>query len=243
MDNKLISLLIKVGMGLLLLVGLILISNNLSYNSTGDEPLVNQEFFVETYMLPTEDGQKPVEKSIVHYDYVLDYDNNLVVDMSNGDMYELSTFVESKGKTKDIKMLDDNSSIADGAVMEDLVDPILVNEYGLQSATGKSITYTKWLMYGGLFLILVFTVVNIVKEPKRFIRLAIGIVLLTIITTICFYSVDTEGIGKVTQLDSYSDASYQISAAGIAMFIVLTIIAGAMIAVGIVSGALRYFSK
>lgn len=100
MDNKLVSLLIKAGMGLLLVVGLVLISNNLSFNSTGDEPLVNQEFFVETYLLPAEEGKRPVEESIIHFDYVLDNDTKVVMDMSNGNIYELKSFVESNGKTK-----------------------------------------------------------------------------------------------------------------------------------------------
>lgn len=79
-------------------------------------------------------------------------------------------------------------------------------------------------MLGGLILIVLFTLINIVKEPKRFIRLAIGIVLLGIITAACYYSVETAAVGKITQLDTYSDSSYQISSAVIAMFIVLTII-------------------
>lgn len=243
MDNKLMSLIIKIGMGVLLLIGVVLISNNLGFDATGEEPIAKQEFFKETYTIPGEDGKKAVEESIVHYDYVLDTEHKLVVDMTNGNMYELKSFVDSKGEIKDIKVLDPKSEIKAGAVIEDFVDPVLVNEYDLQNATGSSIMYTQWLMYGGLILILLFTVFNIIQNPKRFIRLAIGLVLLVLITVICYYSVDAVGTGKVTQLSTYSDTSFHISSTAILIFLVLTVIAVAMILFGIVTGALRYFQK
>jgi hypothetical protein len=233
MDNKLISLLIKAGMGLLFLVGLVLIWINLSFDTSGNEPLLSQEFFRETYVLPAEDGTKPVEESITHYDYVLDNDTNVVYDLSNYTIYDMDAFVASNGGTK--------TKI--GTFKEGDIDVVLMNEYGLQNATGNSITYMQWLFYGGIVLILLFTVINIVKEPKRFIRLAIGLVLLTVISLICYYSVEASTTGKITQLDTYSDTSYHISATGIAIFVVLTFTAGAMIVVGWVTGVLRYFSK
>lgn len=230
-------------MGVLLLIGVILISNNLGFDATGEEPIAKQEFFKETYTIPAKEGEKAVEESIIHFDYVLDMDHNLVVDMTNGNMYEMKSFVESKGEKKEIKVLDADSGIKAGAAVEDFVDPVLMNEYNLQGATGNSIMYTQWLMYGGLILILLFTVFNIIQNPKRFIRLAIGLVLLVLITLICYYSVDTVGTGKVTQLSTYTDASFHISSTAILMFIVLTVIAVAMILFGVVSGALRYFQK
>jgi hypothetical protein len=233
MDNKLMSLIIKIGMGVLLLIGVVLISNNLGFDATGEEPIANQEFFKETYTLPAVDGKKAVDESIVRFDYVLDNDKKVVYDLTNSSTYEMGTFVSSKGETK---------TKAGDYKAED-VDPVLMNEYDLQGATGKSIVYTQWLMYGGLILILLFTVVNIIQNPKRFIRLAIGLVLLVGITIICYYSVDAVGTGKVTQLSNYSDTSFHMSATAILMFIVLTVIAVAMILFGIVSGALRYFQK
>jgi len=233
MDNKLTSLIIKVGMGVLLLIGVILISNNIGFDATGEEPIANQEFFKETYTLPAEDGKKAVEKSIIRFDYVLDNDKKVVYDLTNSSAYEMGAFVKSKGETK----------TGNGSYKVEDVDPVLMNEYNLQGATGNSIVYTQWLMYGGLILILLFTVVNIIQNPKRFIRLAIGLILLTLITLICYYSVDAVGTGKVTQLSTYSDTSFHISSTGILMFIVLTVIAVSMILVGIVTGALRYFQN
>lgn len=233
MDNKLMSLIIKVGMGILLLLGVVLISNNLGFDATGEEPIANQEFFKETYTLPAVDGKKAVEESIVRFDYVLDNDKKVVYDLSNNSTYNMGTFVSSKGETK----------TENGSFTEEDIDPVLMNEYDLQDATGRSIVYTQWLMYGGLLLILGFTVFNIIQNPKRFIRLAIGLVLLVLITLICYYSVDAVGTGKVTQLSTYSDTSFHMSATAILMFIVLTVIAVAMILVGIVSGAISYFQK
>jgi len=233
MDNKLTSLIIKIVMGVLLLIGVVLISNNLGFDATGEEPIAKQEFFKETYTIPAKEGGKVVKKTIKRFDYVLDNDKKVVYDLSNNSTYEMAAFVKSKGETK----------TKSGSFKNEEIDPVIMNEYDLNGATETSITYTKWLMYGGLILILGFTVFNIIQNPKRFIRLAIGLVLLTLITLICYYSVDTVGIGKVTQLSSYTDTSFHISATGILMFIVLTIIAVAMILVGIVTGALSYFQK
>ena len=236
MDNKLVSLIIKVGMGILLLVGIILIWSNLSYDSTGDEPTANQEFFVETYEIPAkEEGGKPTEESITRYNFVLDNDNNVVYDLSNHSTYELEPFVMSKGKTKTKK----------DSFKDEVVDPVLLNEYELLGATESSVTYTWWLMWGGLALIGIFTIINIVQNPKRFIPSAIGTAVLAIIAFICYSSVVTKAPAgsKVLELKAYSDASYQMTGMGIVLFITLAVIAGALILVGTIAGMLRYFSK
>jgi hypothetical protein len=95
MDNKLMSLLIKVGMGVLLLIGVILIWVNLSIDTSGEEPILKQEFFKETYEIPAEYGKKPVTESIVRYDYVVDYDNGRVLDLTNNATNEMEAFVSS----------------------------------------------------------------------------------------------------------------------------------------------------
>lgn len=236
MDNKLVSLIIKVGMGILLLVGIILIWSNLSYDTSGDEPTAKQEFFVETYEVPAkEESGKPTEESITRYDYVLDNENSVVYDLSNHKSYELDAFVASKGKTKTAK----------GSFKDEDVDPVLLNEYDLLGATESSVSYAWWLMWGGLALIGIFTIINIVQNPKRFIPSAVGTVALAIIAFICYSSVVTTApVGsKVLELDTYTDASYQMTGMGIVLFLTLAIIAGVLILAGWIAGMLRYLSK
>jgi len=87
--NKLVSLLIKVGMGVLLLIGVILIWVNLSIDTSGEEPILKQEFFKETYEIPAEYGKKAVTESIVKYDYVVDNEGEgRILDLSNNSVYE-----------------------------------------------------------------------------------------------------------------------------------------------------------
>jgi len=124
MDNKLVSLLIKVGMGVLLLIGVILIWVNLSIDTSGEEPIFKQEFFKETYELPAEYGKKAVTESIVRYDYVVDNEGEKgrILDLTNNAVYEMEAFVSSNGKTK----------TKDGSFKNEEVDVVLLNEYDLQ---------------------------------------------------------------------------------------------------------------
>jgi hypothetical protein len=233
--NKLVSLLIKVGMGVLLLIGVILIWVNLSIDTSGEEPILKQEFFKETYDLPVEYGKKAATESIVRYDYVVDNQEGRILDMTNNSVYEMDAFVSSKGKTK----------TKAGTFKNEEVDLVLLNSYNLQKATGNSVSYTYWLMWGGLILIAGFSVFNIIQNPKRFIPSAIGFSILALITFICYKVVDSKAAegSKVLQLDQYTDASFHWTAMGITLFITLAIIAGVLILAGFVIGGLRYLSK
>lgn len=239
MDNKLVSLLIKVGMGVLLLIGVILIWVNLSIDTSGEEPILKQEFFKETYELPAEYGKKAVTESIVRYDYIVDNskpeEGGRILDMTNNAVYEMDAFVSSKGKTK----------TKTGTFEFEEVDLVLLNDYLLQAATGASVSYTYWLMWGGLILIGGFSIFNIIQNPKRFIPSAIGFSILAVITFICYKAVDSKAAegSKVLQLDQYTDSSFHWTAMGITLFITLAIIAGVLILAGMVIGGLRYFSK
>jgi len=236
MDNKIISLIIKVGMGILLLAGIIIISRNLSYDTSSEEPTANQEFFVETYEVPAkEEGGVPTKETITRYDFVLDNENAVVYDLSNHITYDFEAFTSSNGKTKTEK----------GNFNVEVVDPVLLNEYNLLGATESSVLYAYWLMWGGLILIGIFTIINIIQNPKRFIPSAIGTVILAVIAFICYSSVVTKAPAgsKVLELNAYTDASYQLTGMGIALFITLATIAIALIIVGSIIGGLRYFSK
>ena len=233
--NKLVSLLIKVGMGVLLLIGVILIWINLSIDTSGEEPILKQEFFKETFETPAEYGKKAVTESIIRYDYVVDNKEGRILDMTNNSVYEMEAFVTSKGKTKTIT----------GKFELEEVDVVLLNDYLLQVSTGASVTYTYWLMWFGLILIAGFSVFNIIQNPKRFIPSAIGFSILALITFICYSVVDSKAAegSKVLQLDQYTDSSFHWTAMGITLFITLAIIAGVLILAGFVIGGLRYLSK
>ena len=174
MENKLVSLILKVGMAVLFIIGVVLISKNISLAPSSDEDLAltDQSFFVTEYELPLEEGKKrdpkqPKEKE-VHYSFVLDTKNNEVYDLDAKKVYEYAPFVESKGKTMTVK----------GDLKEGMVNELTLKNFEFQKATSRSISFTKWLLILAGIAIALFTVINIGKNPKRFLRSSIGLIAL-----------------------------------------------------------------
>lgn len=231
MDNKIISVALKGVMGLLLVIGVVLIWNALSYSNNG-EVNKNQEFYKLTYK-PTEEALKTEEETVVYYDYVLDHEKPAVYDLTNHKAYQYEGFISSNMKDKK----------AMGEFKDEEVDPVLLDQYNLQQSTGTVITYAKWVMIIGLVLIAIFSLLNLVQNPKRFIPTIIGVAVLVILTLICYNIAPAEGAGKVTELGTYTPGSYHWSGTGIILFITLVIIAFVLIIADSVMNALRYLSK
>ncbi|MGV6860741.1 MAG: hypothetical protein ACWA41_03165 [Putridiphycobacter sp.] len=231
MDNKIISLGLKAVMALLLVIGVVMIWNTLSYSNNGDVTK-NQEFFKVTFK-PSEDALKTEEETVTYYEYVLDNDKPAVYDLSNNKTYQYEAFINSEGKDKQDM----------GAFKNEEVDAVLLDQYNLQGSTGSVITYAYWVMIIGMILIGLFTVLNFVQNPKRFIPSIIGTVVLVILAFICFNIAPEEGVGKVTELGTYTPKSYHWSGTGIILFITLAAIAFALIVVDSIMNLLRGFSK
>ena len=231
MDNKFISLGSKVLMAILLFVGVILIKNNLSYNDSSEEPTLNQELFVLTTGggVDQDTGEKIPEETTIFSNLVVDNDTKKVYDLNTGQAFELAEFAKNK--------------TAAGEFNEENVDPVLMNNYELGSATISSVNYTQWLMWGGLILIGGFSIFNIIQNPKRFIRPAIGFGILGTLAAICYATADKVGTGKILQTTNYSDEVFQYTGFGIGLFITLLLIAVGLIIVGFVIGMIRYLSK
>ncbi len=231
MDNKIISVALKGVMGLLLIIGVVLIWNALSYSNNG-EVNKNQEFYKLTYK-PSEDALKTEEETVVYYDYVLDHDKPAVYDLSTGKAYKYEEFINSNMKDK----------IAMGDFKDEEVDPVLLDQYHLQQSTETVIVYAKWVMIIGLVLIALFSILNFIQNPKRFIPSIIGFAALAILTFICYNMAAPEGVGKVTELGTYTPESFHWSGAGIILFMVLVVIAFALIIIDSIMNGLRYLTK
>jgi hypothetical protein len=231
MDNKIISLALKGGMALLLIIGVVLIWNALSYSNNSDVTK-NQEFFKVTYK-PSENALKTEEETVTYYEFVLDHDKTIVYDLSNHQTYKYDEFISSNGKEK-IKI---------GEFKDEEVDSVLLDQYNLNEATGTVITYAYWVMIIGLVLIALFSIVNFIQNPKRFIPSLIGTAALIILAVICYNIAPAEGLGKVTELGTYTPESYHWTGTGILLFITLAVIAVGLIIVDSIMNSLRYFSK
>ncbi len=314
MENKLVSLILKVGMAVLFILGLFLIWNNISLAPGSDEDLelTDQAFFVIEHPMPKdEDGkrQEPVQE--VLYDYVLDNKAKLVFDLSNNTVYDYAAFVESKGEEKnkigeigdgilkipgeedrivenaalingnevlsyedlaveefiafnEAALVPDSLSVEEGAAILDSVSMQMYADMGIekdedktivtvnklvtknrefQAATEKSITYTKWLMIFAFIAIFAFTLINVVKEPKRFVRSLIGMVALAAIAFICYKIAPEAGTGKMLETSNYTDESFHYTGAGILITATLIVISIALILFQGTISLTRFFSK
>ncbi len=233
MDNKITSIALKGVMALLLIIGVVLIWVALSYSNNG-EVNKNQEFYKLTYK-PTENALKTEEKTVVYYDYVLDHDKPAVYDLTNHQAYKYEEFINSKMKDK-IKL---------SGFKDEEVDPVLLDHYKLNQATETVIVYAKWVMIIGLVLIAIFSILNLVQNPKRFIPTIIGIAVLGVLFFIAYSiapSFAPDG-AKVTQLSTYSPESYHWTGTGIDLFITLVIIAFVLIIIDSIMNAVRYLSN
>lgn len=231
MDNKIVSILLKVLMGAMFLIGIILIGKNISIDTSVD-PLEGQ-YYTQEFTVKGENGAADVTETVVNYDFVVDDSKGVVYDLSNEKVYELSAFLESNGKEK----------VATDKVSYSEIDTYFVNNRELQSATDNSVTFAYYLMIGGLILIAAFSVFHIITNPKRFMRSAIGVAILGVLTFIVYKASDKVGQGKITTFDGYSDSAYHMSAFGINLFLILTVLAAVLILIGSLFNILRFFNK
>ncbi len=235
MENKVVSLILKAGMAILFLIGIVLIWNNISLAPSSDEDiaLTDQAFFVVEHEQPDVDGKPQEPSKEVLYNYVVDAKANKVYDLAENKVLNYQAFVDSKGKTKTVE----------GDLKEGMVNDLVSKNYDFQNATTNSINFTKWLMIIAFIVILLFTVVNIIKNPKRFIRSAIGFAVLIIIGFICFKMAPEVGEGKMLETSNYTDKSFQYTGAGILVTGTLIFITVGLILYQGAINLFRLFSK
>jgi hypothetical protein len=234
MQNKTVSIISTAIMALLFVIGLVLIWNNISIAPSSDEDLslTDQSFFSQSYQVPGKDGGKATTETEVDYTVVVDNKTKKAYDLSNG-------------KTLDYgKLMSENSEKVYGEnFSEEDIHYLAEKEYDFQIATLRSISYTQWLMYIAFGAIAIFTIINIIKNPKRFIRSAIGFVALAIIAFICYKMAAPVGEGKMLETSNYTDTSFHYTGAGILLTGVLVLISIALIVWQSIVNLLRFFSK
>ena len=161
------------------------------------------------------------------------------------DSKKQKAFDLAEGKELDYsKLMASNSEKVYGAAFKkEDIHYLAEKEYDFQLATLRSISYTQWLMYIAFGAIAIFTIVNLIKNPKRFLRSAIGFIALAIIAFICYKMAAPAGEGKMLETSNYTDAGFQYTGAGIALTITLAAIAIALILWQSVVNLLRFFTK
>ncbi len=233
MQNKTVSIVSTGIMALLFVIGLVLIWNNISIAPSSDEDLAltDQEFYAKTYSTTDENG-KPKTETIVDY--------NIVIDNREKKAYDLA---EGKELAYDKLMQESSERVYGESFSEEDIHYLAQKEFDFQNATLRSISFTQWLMYIAFIAIAIFTILNIFKNPKRFLRSAIGFVALIVIAFICYKMASPAGEGKMLETSNYTDASFHYTGAGIALTFTLAIIAIGLIVWQSVVNLLRFFTK
>ncbi|MFK8039716.1 MAG: hypothetical protein AB8B74_15600 [Crocinitomicaceae bacterium] len=234
MQNKTVSIISTAVMALLFVIGLVLIWNNISIAPSADEDLAltDQEFLSHSYTVPGKDGGKPETITEIDYTVVIDKKKNKAYDLSEGKELNLEKLMKDK-----------SDKVYGSAFKDEDIHYLAEKEYSFQLATLASISYTKWLMYIAFAAIAIFTILNIAKNPKRFMRSAIGFAALAIIAFICFKMASPVGEGKMLETSNYTDAGFQWTGAGILLTSVLVIISLVLIVWQSVVNLLRFFTK
>lgn len=247
MENRLVSLLLKVGMAVLFIIGISLIWRNLSLAPSSDEDisLTEQSFFVIEHKQKSETGKKVAPEKEVLYSYVVNTEKNEVYDLELEKIYEYAVFNSSKGEEKVLKKTDEfpNGTFSLSNTETSPVNYLLLKNYKFQSATYASISFTQWLLIIAGIVILLFTVWNIAINPKRFVRSAIGFVALIVIAFICYKMAPEAGTGKMLETSNYTDENYRYTGAGIMITGSLIVISVGLIVYQSVVNFVRYFSK
>lgn len=221
-------------MALLFIIGLVLIWNNISIAPTADEDLAltDQSFYSSSYEKPGKDGGKAETVTEVDYTVVVDSKTQKAYDLAEGKELDFSKLMAEKSE-----------KVYGAAFNKEDIHYLAEKEYDFQLATLRSISYTQWLMYIAFGAIAIFTIINIVKNPKRFLRSAIGFVALIVIAFICYKMAAPVGEGKMLETSNYTDSSFLYTGAGIALTIALAAIAIALILWQSVVNLLRFFTK
>lgn len=108
------------------------------------------------------------------------------------------------------------------------------------SSVGNAVSFALWLAVACLVAIFGFTIWVIIQNPKKFIPSAIG---LAVFAIIAFIGYSMAGTSPIKAVPDATEQALKMSGAGINTTGILVFIAIALILVGSVMGAMRYFSK
>ena len=234
MQNKTVSIISTAIMALLFVIGLVLIWTNISIAPTADEDLAltDQSFYSFSYEVPGKDGKKMETVTEVDYTIVVDSKKQKAYDLAEGKELNYSKLM---GSTPEMEY--------GAAYSKEDIHYLAEKEFDFQLATLRSITYTQWLMYIAFGAIAIFTIINLIQNPKRFLRSAIGFIALAVIAFICYKMASPVGEGKMLETSNYTDSGFHYTGAGILLTGVLLVISLALIVWQSVVNLLRFFTK
>ena len=233
MQNKTVSIVSTAIMAILFAIGLVLIWNNISIAPSADEDLAltDQEFYSTSKTVEDENG-KPTTETTIDYEIVIDKRDKKAYNLAEGKELDYAKLMKDKPE----KVLGADYKAED-------IHYLAQKEHDFQNATKRSINFTYWLAIISLIAIGVFTLLNIAKNPKRFLRSAIGFAALILIAFICYKVAAPVGEGKMLETSNYTDEGFHYTGAGIALTFALSVIAIGLILWQSIVNLLRFFTK
>ena len=127
--------------------------------------------------------------------------------------------------------------------MQTEVDPETKQGVGDLSSVDRSVSYSLFLFYASMILVLGFTVWGIIINPKRFIPSAIGVAIMLIIFMYCYFTADTAATGGLAKLEAATEFWIKWSDIGVVMTYILFGLAVLLLIVQLFRNLFSFFAK
>jgi drug/metabolite transporter (DMT)-like permease len=127
--------------------------------------------------------------------------------------------------------------------MQTVVDPITKQGVGDLSSVDNSVSFSLFLFYGAMILVLAFTIWGIIINPKRFIPSAIGVGVMLLIFLYCYATADTTATGELAKLPGATEFWLKWSDIGVIMTYILFAIAVILLVVQLFRNLFSFFAK
>jgi drug/metabolite transporter (DMT)-like permease len=127
--------------------------------------------------------------------------------------------------------------------MQTVVDPVTKQGVGDLSSVDNSVSFSLFLFYGAMILVVAFTIWGIIINPKRFIPSAIGVGVMLLIFLYCYGTADTAATGKLAQMPAATEFWIKWSDIGVVMTYILFGIAILLLVVQLFRNLFQFFAK
>ncbi|MBL7898045.1 MAG: hypothetical protein JNJ99_05895 [Crocinitomicaceae bacterium] len=129
-----------------------------------------------------------------------------------------------------------------GAMVTEL-DPVTKQAVGDTSSVDRSVSFSMFLFYASLALVVAFTVWGIIINPKRFIPSMIGTSVMLVIFLISYGMASGEATGALTKMAAATEFVIKWTDLGVIMTYILFILAVVLLIAQSIRSVVQYFAK
>ncbi|MBK9190659.1 MAG: hypothetical protein IPM77_03655 [Crocinitomicaceae bacterium] len=129
-----------------------------------------------------------------------------------------------------------------GAMVTEL-DPVTKQAVGDTSSVDRSVSFSMFLLYASLALVVAFTVWGIIINPKRFIPSMIGTSVMLVIFLISYGMASGEATGTLAKMAAATESVIKWTDLGVIMTYILFILAVVLLIAQSIRSVVQYFAK